>query len=279
MGFGGGRASGFVVVQRGGAVGVGADEARRGARWRGRSLVIGKSMLYKVRKNACAVGLDFELGRRAIRFFQKNWLRGAGAVLIWVGMKALCLLLFTCFCAASCDTLEGISPYLVNKNFEESNKKIDLHLAEGRINQEQATELKEKNKRVRANKMAQARMNLAAISSSLSGVTAQGSANSLHVSPLSSVPAVPLTINRSVGGLEPVLLRKKLGVTGDKIIVQRRSGSVYLFKLGVGALSVWRYEGRIIHVAGGYGFFGGVGTKIVLPNGETARVWSSERLH
>ncbi|HUI07262.1 MAG TPA: hypothetical protein VL486_09680 [Verrucomicrobiae bacterium] len=64
----------------------------------------------------------------------------------------------------------------------------------------------------------------------------------------------------------------------SKAIIQRANGEMYLIEYGVGALSLWRYEGKVVLVYSP-GLFLGVGSSIVLPEvEEKARIWNAERL-
>jgi hypothetical protein len=63
----------------------------------------------------------------------------------------------------------------------------------------------------------------------------------------------------------------------DSIIIQRRY-SQWLIDYGVGCLSMWRYEGNVIYLTEGHISYIGIGAKLVLPDGDTCRLWDSEEL-
>lgn len=75
--------------------------------------------------------------------------------------------------------------------------------------------------------------------------------------------------------LEPVVVVKLLD--SNNVIIQRRY-SQWLIDYGVGCLSLWRYEGDVIYLTKGHIGYIGIGAELVLPNGDTCRVWGSEEL-
>lgn len=75
--------------------------------------------------------------------------------------------------------------------------------------------------------------------------------------------------------LEAVTLVKVIDY--GHVIIQRRYGQ-WLLDYGVGCLSMWRYEGDAIYLVGGRLTFISIGAKLVLPDGDTCRVWGSEEL-
>jgi len=77
--------------------------------------------------------------------------------------------------------------------------------------------------------------------------------------------------------IERVAVLKVMDIE-SKAIIQRANGEMYLIEYGVGALSLWRYEGKVVLVYSP-GLFLGVGSSIVLPEvEEKARIWNAERL-
>ncbi len=65
---------------------------------------------------------------------------------------------------------------------------------------------------------------------------------------------------------------------GDKAIIRRQNGQLWMIEKGAGAISLWRYEGKpvLIHSPG---LFCGVGSKLLLPEiSQEARIWNAEQL-
>lgn len=63
----------------------------------------------------------------------------------------------------------------------------------------------------------------------------------------------------------------------NEVTVIRGNGEVWLLEYGFGCLSMWRYEGDVVGVAGSY-LFAGIGSYIVLPRHDaTCRVLYSEQ--
>jgi hypothetical protein len=76
---------------------------------------------------------------------------------------------------------------------------------------------------------------------------------------------------------ESVLLVKVMK-SDDKIIVQRRNGEQWMLTRGVGALSAYRYEGRLV-VINSPSTFGGAGaTLVIAAEGEEAPLFGAERI-
>lgn len=80
----------------------------------------------------------------------------------------------------------------------------------------------------------------------------------------------------SSSGLEEVYVVKLLD-SGDDVIVRRKNGSQYVINYGIGCLGLWRYESKYIMVSSP-GIFAGVSSKLVLPNGDTCRIWNAEQI-
>ena len=77
--------------------------------------------------------------------------------------------------------------------------------------------------------------------------------------------------------VEAVYVRKVLD-SSDQVIIQRRNGEVWLLEHGVGMISIWRYEGKVILIKSP-GIFGGVGSEIILADDdETASIWNAEEI-
>jgi hypothetical protein len=65
----------------------------------------------------------------------------------------------------------------------------------------------------------------------------------------------------------------------NKAIIRRQGGDTYLIEYGVGVISIWRYEGKVVLIHSP-GLFCGVGSSIILPeNDQKARIWSAELIH
>lgn len=79
----------------------------------------------------------------------------------------------------------------------------------------------------------------------------------------------------AVAGVEEVLVVKVL-TNDDFFIVERKNGERWLLEKGVGAISLWRYEGRRI-VIDSPGAFGGIGSQVLLPaDRQKARIWDAQ---
>jgi hypothetical protein len=63
----------------------------------------------------------------------------------------------------------------------------------------------------------------------------------------------------------------------DQVTIRRRHGELWLLEYGVGHLALARYEGRTVTIVSP-GLFAGVGSRIVLPNGDDCRIWDSTLL-
>lgn len=86
-----------------------------------------------------------------------------------------------------------------------------------------------------------------------------------------------LASSAAFAGAEAVLLVKVLK-DDDKLIVQRRNGERWMITKGVGAISVYRYEGRQV-VISSPGIFCGVGSTLILvDDGQEARIWDAEAI-
>jgi hypothetical protein len=67
-------------------------------------------------------------------------------------------------------------------------------------------------------------------------------------------------------------------VMEDKAIVIRSDGATYLIEVGVGCLSLWRYEGKRVIVSSP-GLFLGLGSKLIIPDlGQECRIWDSKQV-
>ena len=78
-------------------------------------------------------------------------------------------------------------------------------------------------------------------------------------------------------GAESVLLVKVLQ-DDDKLIIQRRNGDRWMITKGIGALSTYRYEGRMV-IINSPGLFCGIGSSLVLVDeGQEARIWDAEEI-
>ncbi len=63
-----------------------------------------------------------------------------------------------------------------------------------------------------------------------------------------------------------------------KTLVARADGSTWLMEYGIGCLRLWRFESKIVYVTSPYSF-GGVGSRIVLPNdGGSCRIWDASQI-
>jgi hypothetical protein len=66
--------------------------------------------------------------------------------------------------------------------------------------------------------------------------------------------------------IEPVLILAA-PVTGlGIVVVQRHNGEVWVFEAGIGCPSLWLFDGRIVFVISPSGFFGGIGSRILIPD-------------
>ena len=76
---------------------------------------------------------------------------------------------------------------------------------------------------------------------------------------------------------ESVLLVKVLQ-DDDKLIIQRRNGDRWMITKGIGALSTYRYEGRMV-IINSPGMFCGIGSSLILiDEGQEAKIWEAEEL-
>lgn len=74
-------------------------------------------------------------------------------------------------------------------------------------------------------------------------------------------------------GTEYVLVQK---VMGDKGLIQRANGEVWLIEKGVGAISFISCEGKQVLIQSP-GLFCGIGSKIILPDhGQEAKIWEAK---
>lgn len=85
----------------------------------------------------------------------------------------------------------------------------------------------------------------------------------------SSVPAF--------AGVEPVLLVKVLR-DDNKLIIQRRNGDKWMITKGVGALSTYRYEGKMVVISSPGVFCGTGSTLLLVDDGQEARILDAESL-
>lgn len=61
-----------------------------------------------------------------------------------------------------------------------------------------------------------------------------------------------------------------------KAIVTRQNGDQYFIEYGIGVLSIWRYEGKVVYI-NSPGLFAGIGSEIMLPGtDQSAKIWDSE---
>jgi hypothetical protein len=78
-------------------------------------------------------------------------------------------------------------------------------------------------------------------------------------------------------GAESVILVKVMK-DDNKLIIQRRNGDQWMITKGVGALSTYRYEGRMV-IINSPGIFCGAGSTLLLvDDGQEARIWDAEFL-
>lgn len=76
-------------------------------------------------------------------------------------------------------------------------------------------------------------------------------------------------------GAEYVYVQKTID---DQAIIVRQNGDAYLIEKGVGCLSLWRYEGKIVLI-NSPGVFLGIGSELLIPDlGQKCRIWNSEYL-
>jgi hypothetical protein len=76
-------------------------------------------------------------------------------------------------------------------------------------------------------------------------------------------------------GTEAVILQKVMD-TDSKAIIQRKNGEQHLIEYGIGVLSIWRYEGKVV-IIDSPGLFLGVGSSIILSDADQkARIWDSK---
>ena len=73
-----------------------------------------------------------------------------------------------------------------------------------------------------------------------------------------------ISTQTSIASSEYVLVVKILD-DDDKAIVQRRNGDQYLIEKGIGCLSLFRYEGKIV-VINSPGLFAGIGSHLIIPS-------------
>lgn len=98
-----------------------------------------------------------------------------------------------------------------------------------------------------------------------------------YCQPAATAPGYYTAPNNGVAAnkVESVMVLKVLD-SDSKVLVQRRNGEVYLIEHGIGALSLWQYEGREVLVVSP-GLFAGVGSSLVMPNhGQTTKIWNSD---
>ena len=76
-------------------------------------------------------------------------------------------------------------------------------------------------------------------------------------------------------GVETVTVKKAMD---DKAVIVASNGRIYLIEKGVGCLSLWRYEGKLVYV-NSPGLFLGVGSSLLIPDADQqCRIWNSESL-
>jgi hypothetical protein len=86
-----------------------------------------------------------------------------------------------------------------------------------------------------------------------------------------------ISTQTSIASSEYVLVVKILD-DDDKAIVQRRNGDQYLIEKGIGCLSLFRYEGKIV-VINSPGLFAGIGSHLIIPDrDQRCRIWDSDFL-
>ena len=76
---------------------------------------------------------------------------------------------------------------------------------------------------------------------------------------------------------ESVLLVKVLQ-DDDKLIIQRRNGDRWMITKGIGALSVYRYEGRMVIINSPVLFCGIGSTLVLVDEGQEAKIWDAEEI-
>jgi hypothetical protein len=94
---------------------------------------------------------------------------------------------------------------------------------------------------------------------------------------LAVVTAFLVVASSAYANVEAVYVRKVLD-SSDQVIIQRRNSEVWLLEYGVGVISIWQYEGKVVLIKSP-GLFAGVGSEIILPDDdEDAPIWSSEEI-
>jgi len=93
----------------------------------------------------------------------------------------------------------------------------------------------------------------------------------------SYTPAVPRAAVAPRSTIEAVAVLKVMD-TDYKAIIQRGNGEMYLVEYGIGVISIWRYEGKVVLIHSP-GLFCGVGSSIILPDeDQKARIWNAEQI-
>lgn len=84
-----------------------------------------------------------------------------------------------------------------------------------------------------------------------------------------------LLVQQVYARAEYVYIQKTMG---DQAIIVRKNGDAYLIEKGVGCLSLWRYEGKLVLI-NSPGIFLGVGSELLIPDlNQKCRIWNSEYL-
>lgn len=87
-----------------------------------------------------------------------------------------------------------------------------------------------------------------------------------------------LAASPAAAEVESVFVVKFIEGSDEHVIVERANGDSYLLELGVGCLSVWRYEGGEVLIRHS-GLFDGVGTELLLPDDdEQCTIWESDEI-
>jgi len=80
---------------------------------------------------------------------------------------------------------------------------------------------------------------------------------------------------KAYAGTEYVYVQKTMD---NQAIIVRKNGDAYLIEKGVGCLSLWRYEDKVVLI-NSPGIFLGVGSELLIPSlNQKCRIWDSEYL-
>lgn len=77
--------------------------------------------------------------------------------------------------------------------------------------------------------------------------------------------------------VEPVVVVETFGT--DLVLVQRENGEAWILRYGIGCISLPLYSGRTVFVYNPAGFFAGIGSRILIPDGRGAcSIWKATKL-